>query len=225
MIWTMVPIFLFEVHCVLALPKSVILNWNHAYMHLKDDYLDLQSRCHMLGTCLNAAFSSSKCDAALSFMTQFIDLINPETSACAYIWVIEREKLTRRPWIVLRAPMMVTGWQRGPGPKGTHYLTQMPTTIWLRNMGCRPVKWGGTVNAGVGCHRRGSQWGREKSGDGKAEMVVGGKERIDPQTESRSRSFNELRTIYLTALTGKVRKIAYKFIQRDHPKTSRWSSG
>ena len=60
----------------------------------------------MLGTCLNAAFSSSKWDAALSFMTRFIDL---ETSACVYIWVIEREKLTRRPWIVLRAPMMVTG--------------------------------------------------------------------------------------------------------------------
>lgn len=61
----------------------------------------------------------------------------------------------------------------------------------------------------------------------KAEMVVGGKERIDPQTESITwlRSFNKLKTIYLSALTGKVRKFAYKFIQRDHPETSRWSSG
>ena len=48
----------------------------------------------------------------------------------------------------------------------------------------------------------------------KAEMVVGGKERIDPQTETITWlwSFNELRTIYLTVL-GKVRKFAYKYIQ------------
>jgi len=61
----------------------------------------------------------------------------------------------------------------------------------------------------------------------KAEMVVGGKERIDPQTESITwlRSFNELRTIYLTALTGEVRNFGYKFIQQDHPKMIWWSSG
>ena len=50
----------------------------------------------------------------------------------------------------------------------------------------------------------------------KAEMVVRGKERIDPQTESItwSRSFNELQTIYLTALTGEVRIFGYKFINQ-----------
>jgi len=107
-------------------------------------------------------------------------------------------------------------------PQGNALPTQMPTTVWSRNVHCRPVNEGARLTVALGVIGEASS-----EEERKAEMVVGGKERIDPQTESITwlRSFNKLGIIYLTALTGEVRKFGYKFIQRDYPKITRWSSG